>query len=163
MVVASDWSRFLTTLTILSKEFQTQIAYLLANARRAGGHGRTTVKPSIQHGGLSPARWAGFSFDQQILMIGNEMNRGLSLLASGASDHARRGYERVLQLVDLTVVTASTSARRRELLRWRDLVAALYLAPEPDAEAHRCAFRCLLQFTPAASRQIEPLLGPRRE
>ena len=111
-----------------------------------------------QHAGLSPDRWAAFSFDQQILMIGNEMNRASSLLDRGAWDHARRGYERVLQLVDLTV-TALTPTRRRELLRWRDLVAALYIGPEPDQEAHRRAFRCLLQLTPVASRQIEPLLG----
>lgn len=113
-----------------------------------------------QHAGLSPERWAGFSFDQQILMIGNEMNRASSLLARRAWDHAHTGYERVLQLVDLTVA-ATSPTRRRELLRWRDLVAALYLAPEPDAEVHRRAFRCLLQFTPVASRQIEPLLGAR--
>lgn len=111
--------------------------------------------------GPSPDRWAGFSFDEQILMTGNEMNRALSLLERGARDHAHRGYERVLHLVDLTVATASTPGRRRELLRWRDLVAALYLAPEPDVDVHRRAFRCLLQFTPAASRQIGPLLGPR--
>ena len=94
-------------------------------------------------------------------MIGNEMNRASSLLASGAWDHAHRGYERVLQLVDLTVVVASTRGRRRELLRWRDLVAVLFLAAEPDGDAHQRALRCLLQFTPVASRQIEPLLGPR--
>lgn len=94
-------------------------------------------------------------------MIGNEMSRASTLLANGAWDHAHRGYERVLQLVDLTVVTASTPARRRELLRWRDLVADLYAVPEPDADEHRRAFRCLLQFTPVTSRQIEPLLGRR--
>jgi len=116
------------------------------------------VSAPTQHAGLSPERWAGFSFDQQILMIGNEMNRASSLLARGAWDHAHRGYERVLQLIDLTVV-AATPTRRRELLRWRDLVAALYLTPEPDADVHRRVFRCLLQFTPTAAQQIEPLLG----
>jgi hypothetical protein len=113
----------------------------------------------VQHGGLSPERWAAFSYDQQILMIGNEMNRGLGLLQSRAWAHARRSYERVLQLVDLTSATASTPARRRELLRWRDLVAALSLEAEADLDAHRRAFRCLLQFTPVAARQIELLLG----
>ncbi len=29
-----------------------------------------------QHSSLSPERWAQFNLDQQILMIGNEMNRG---------------------------------------------------------------------------------------
>jgi len=113
----------------------------------------------VQHGGLSPERWATFSYDQQILMIGNEMNRGLGLLQSQAWDHARRSYERVLHLVDLTVAAASTPGRRRELLRWRDLVAALYIESTADPDAHRQAFRCLLRFTPTAARQIDLLLA----
>lgn len=113
-----------------------------------------------QHRGLSPERWAAFSFDQQILAIGNELNRTLSMLLAGEWRRAHQGYERVLQLADLTIRLASTGARRRELLRWRDLVAALYLQGEPDAAEHRRVFRILLQFTPAASRQIELLLGP---
>ena len=105
-------------------------------------------------------RWTNFSFDQQILATGNEMNRTLSMLAAGEWGRARLGYERVLQLTDLTIALAATSTRRRELLRWRDLVAALYLQPRPDGAEHRRVFRSLLQFTPVASRQIEPLLGP---
>jgi hypothetical protein len=42
---------------------------------------------------------------------------------------------------------------RRELLRWRDLVAAIY-AGHADAPTHGAAFRALLCFTPAAYRQI---------
>lgn len=34
-----------------------------------------------QHASLSPERWAAFSLDQQILMIGNEMNRGMHTAA----------------------------------------------------------------------------------
>ena len=112
-----------------------------------------------QHRGLSPERWSAFSFDQQILAIGSEMNRTSSMLAGGDWQRARLGYERVLQLADLTIGLASTRSRRRELLRWRDLVAALYLQPEPDPAEQRRVFRTLLQFTPIASRQIEPLLG----
>ena len=69
-----------------------------------------SVTTFTQHAGLSPDPWARFSFDQQILMIGNEMNRSLQMLINGACEHARRGYERVLQLIDLTVATASTPA-----------------------------------------------------
>jgi len=117
------------------------------------------VNGPSQHRGLSPERWSAFSFDQQILAIGNELNRTLAMLVAGEWQRAHQGYERVLQLADLTIRLASTRARRRELLRWRDLVAALYLDGEPDAAEHRRVFRVLLQFTPAASRQIGLLLG----
>ncbi len=117
-----------------------------------------------QHAGLSPERWASFSFAQQVLMIGNEMNRGLSHLERQAWDRSRPSYERVLQLVDLTVGTPLTASRRRELLRWRDLAAALYLDDVPSVGAHVEAFRCLLRMTPESARQIAelPPLTPRR-
>jgi hypothetical protein len=112
-----------------------------------------------QHASWTPERWARFDLDQQILMIANEMNRASRLLGPGDRDSLRRTYERVLRLVDLTVATQTRPGLRRELLRWRDLIAALYIAPEAEPDAHTQAFRCLLRFTPAASRQIPHLLG----
>jgi len=112
---------------------------------------------ATQHGSLSTDRWAAFSFDQQILMIGNEMNRATKLL-DDREGRLTRSYERVLNLTDLTIAVQTRPGLRRELLRWRDLVAQLYISPEPDPAAHRQAFRCLLQFTPAASEQIPFLL-----
>ena len=114
-----------------------------------------------QHASLTPERWARFSLDQQILMVANEMNRASSLFGPDDGDSLRRTYERVLRLVDLTVATQSRPTLRRELLRWRDLAAALYIAPRPEFEAHTEAFRCLLRFTPVASQQIPHVLGRR--
>jgi len=71
-------------------------------------------------------------------------------------DAARRAsaYERVLRLTDLTIQTRVRWGARRELLRWRDLAAALYVQPATDAMEHEAAVRCLLRFTPEASRQL---------
>jgi hypothetical protein len=91
-------------------------------------------------------------------MIGNEMNRATRLIQRDERESLRRTYERVLRLVDLTVATRARRGLRRELLRWRDLVAELYVSPETDPPAHARAFRCLLQLTPAASRQIPHVL-----
>ncbi len=110
-----------------------------------------------QHASLTPERWARFGLDQQILMIANEMKRASSLLAPAHRDSREKAYERVLRLLDLTVATQPKPTLRRELLRWRDLVAALYLAPDADPSAHDAALRCLLRFTPEASRQLEYL------
>jgi hypothetical protein len=110
-----------------------------------------------QHASLSPERWSAFSLDQQVLMIGNEMNRARRLM--GPQDRASLGlcYERVLRLVDLTVEVRTSRSLRRELLRWRDLVAELYVAEGSDAAAHAAAFRALLLFTPEAAQQIREL------
>lgn len=111
-----------------------------------------------QHRGLSLERWRAYPFSTQVLMIGNEMNRASTLLAASAIDQARGCYERALQLTDLSVAAASRHATRRELLRWRDLVAAEYAAPVPDADAHRRAFRVLLYMTPESAKQVPLLL-----
>ena len=111
-----------------------------------------------QHASLTPERWARFDLDQQILMIANEMNRAASLLAPENRPSLQRTYERVLRLVDLTIATRSRRGLRRELLRWRDLVAELYIAPQPARGPHAAAFRCLLQFTPTAAKQIPHIL-----
>ena len=111
-----------------------------------------------QHAELTPERWARFSLDRQILMIANEMNRGLKLVAVADEPLLRDCYERVLRLVDLTVEVNARAGLRRELLRWRDLIAALYISEVPSAGDHRAAFRCLLGFTPAAFQQLDYLM-----
>ena len=113
-----------------------------------------------QHATLLPERWSQFPFDRQVLMIGNEMNRAMKLMAPADIASLRAGYERVLALVDLTVRVQDRASRRRELLRWRDLVAGMLIADAADPQAHRAAFRCLLRFTPASSAQIPYVLTP---
>jgi len=112
-----------------------------------------------QHASMTPERWGRFGLDQQILMVANEMNRARNLLADADRDALRRTYERVLRLVDLTIATRPRRTLRRELLRWRDLVAELYVSAAPGREAHDEAFRCLLRFTAEASKQIPLLLA----
>ncbi len=92
-------------------------------------------------------------------MIANEMQRASKLLTPDRDGSLRLAYERVLRLLDLTVAVQPKRTLRRELLRWRDLVAELYLAPGADPVQHREVFRCLLRLRPEASRQIPLLLG----
>jgi hypothetical protein len=96
--------------------------------------------------------------DQQILMIGNEMNRVQRALSRNELGPARRGYERVLRLTDLTIGAHPRPALLRELLRWRDIVAMLFCADVPTVADHRAAFRALLQLTPSAAKQIPHVL-----
>lgn len=112
-----------------------------------------------QHASLTTERWMQFSLDQQILMIANEMHRASQLMKPVDRDRLRNSYERVLRLVDLTVRVNSQRALRRELLRWRDVVAQLYVDTDPDPTAHAQILRCLLTFTPVAARQRSFLLA----
>jgi hypothetical protein len=110
-----------------------------------------------QHARLSPERWAAFTPAERVLMIANEMHRAAKLRTPADHDRLRSAYERVLRLTDLTIEVSGRRALRRELLRWRDLVAALYVAPSAEPAAHAAVFRALLRLTPEASAQIEVL------
>jgi len=112
-----------------------------------------------QHASLSPDRWAAFGRDRQILMIANEMNRGRSIMRREDAERLRSCYERVLRLVDLTVEVERARGLRRELLRFRELVAGLYLQGEGQSAAHGAALRALLLMTPGAATQIPFVLG----
>ncbi len=89
------------------------------------------------------------------------MNRVSAAIEAGRLDARRRGYERVLRLVDLTVSGRTRPTVRRELLRWRDLAADLYLKESADRIGHRAAFRALLQMHPETARQIALLAATR--
>lgn len=106
---------------------------------------------------LPPERWARFELGQQILQIGVEMQRALKFLGPETSLHLRSCYERAMELVDLTVQVQKNPGLRRELLRWRELVAELYLRSEPDPVAHRRALRVLLLLHPESARQVAVL------
>ena len=110
-----------------------------------------------QHEGLSRERWAAFSLDQQILMIANEMHRAAKLGKDEDRQRLEHSYERVLQLVDLTIGSHGNRNLVRELLRWRGLVAELYLTRSLQRERHGALLRCLLGFTPTAFRQVAQL------
>ncbi len=112
-----------------------------------------------QHAGLSLERWRQFSLDQQILMIGNEMHRASKMFAEADRARLRSCYERVLALVDLTVEAQPRRGLRRELLRWREVLAGLYLEEPGDPIGHRAALRCLLFFSPEAAKQV-PFVAP---
>lgn len=114
---------------------------------------------STQHASLSPERWGRFPLAQQLLMIANEMNRASKLFGPSDAERLGNAYERVLALVDLTVQINPRRGLRRELLRWRDLVAELYVAPHREARSHAVAFRALLQLHPETWRQLPYVTG----
>ena len=113
---------------------------------------------SGQHGALTHERWTAFSLEQQILMIANEWHRAARFIGDpGQTPGLRACCERVFRLIDLTVEVNEGPGLRRELLRWREVVGAIYLDPVPSRESYRDAFRVLLQLNPGAARQIPHL------
>jgi len=89
-------------------------------------------------------------------MIANEMNRVASSFEPKYDRSRRLAYERVLALTDLTIGVTERSGLRRELLRWRDLVAELFLG-DADPAGHAAVFRVFLLLSPAGREQLRAL------
>ncbi|MBK7642745.1 MAG: hypothetical protein IPJ19_06780 [Planctomycetes bacterium] len=106
---------------------------------------------------LTPERWKRFQVDQQVLMISNEMHRGMHSFAPEHRASLQLCYERVLHMLGLTIGAAGSKGLRRELLRWHEVVGALYLEERSDPDQHRSALRVLLQLRPALAPQVEAL------
>lgn len=115
-----------------------------------------------QHDSLTAERWAQFSLDQQILMIGTDMNRAKRSIELQDWLNLHREYERVLRLVDLTLEVQERPGLLRELRLWRGVISELHAVAEPDMGEHLAAFRVLLLFTPVAAQQIPYLLPDSR-
>ncbi|MBI3813807.1 MAG: hypothetical protein HY279_04980 [Nitrospinae bacterium] len=116
----------------------------------------------MQHSGLTKERWSSFSSLQQILMIGNEMNRAKRLFSPPDKMGLKLCYERVLYLTDLTVQSDIRRGLRKEMLRWRDLVAGEYVSLSienmPDINKHLKIFKSLLLLNPESAGQIAYLI-----
>lgn len=86
--------------------------------------------------------------------IAAEMLRARGAIEGGHARSIRLCYERVLCMVDLTVEAHHEASLWRELLRWRELLAELYIAPQPRPQAHADPLRVLLLFAPGSARQL---------
>lgn len=94
----------------------------------------------VLHKNLTPQKWSKFTTDQQLFMIGNELNRALNL--SNQKDKVSC-FERAFELVDLTI-SCQKENLRRELLRWRELLAETYLKKKISQKRLQNLFKALL-------------------
>ena len=87
----------------------------------------------MQHKTLSNGAWAEMTLAQQMANIGSESYRATKWLAKGRSDNAERAFERMQELVDLTIAYGRRNAPNRnallkEICRFRELYCAAFLA-----------------------------------
>ena len=89
------------------------------------------MKPLI-HRELGEGRWASFSIFEQLGNVGSEFERAARAFALGDRNRFEKAFERMLELLDLTVEDPKwqTACRLRELLRLREEVCDLFHGSE---------------------------------
>lgn len=85
------------------------------------------MKPLI-HRELAEGRWFTFSIFEQLGNVGSEFDRAARAFERGDAVRFERAFERMLELLDLTVEDPKwrTTCRLRELLRLREEVCDVF-------------------------------------
>lgn len=84
------------------------------------------------HKTMTLEKWSKYPLDRQIFMIANEINRLKNGIRESLSfNDLKDTLERIFELLDLTI-SASGGSFRHELLRFREIFAALFLLSEED-------------------------------
>lgn len=74
----------------------------------------------IIHKELAAGRWFKLSLIEQLANIGCDVERTIQWRKKGDFELSRKAFERVLELIDLTVADPKNKKRLREILRTRE-------------------------------------------
>ena len=85
------------------------------------------MKPLI-HPGMSEERWFSFSIFEQLGNVGSEFERAAAAFQRGDEARFEKAFERMLELLDLTIADpkSRTFCRLRELCRLREAVCDVF-------------------------------------
>ena len=73
-----------------------------------------------QHKELASGRWKALSLSEQIANIGSEVGRALNWQRKGNTEYCRKAASRALELLDLSLESAKSYPRLKELARLRE-------------------------------------------
>jgi len=110
-----------------------------------------------QHKNLTLEKWSAYPKGQQVLMIANELNRAGNWIDKEATEEVNNCYERALELTDLTTSDGKWQGNaRREMRRFRQMLAIQYTNLQKDALVNRQLYNLLIQTVPEAWNLLRP-------
>ncbi|MFH1782577.1 MAG: hypothetical protein ABH848_03060 [Candidatus Omnitrophota bacterium] len=107
---------------------------------------------SAQHKDLAGGRWSQLSFLEKMANIGSEVDRALNWKAKNNLVYSEKAFERILELLDLTLDSVKSLPRLKELARVREAIVD-YFAGENQFKSTEALWKgYFLPFTYAARR-----------
>ena len=109
------------------------------------------MKPLI-HQELADGRWSTFSISEQLGNVGSEFERAANAFQRGNHQRFEKAFERMLELLDLTVEDPKWRAagRLRELLRLREEICDVFHGNETFGTSIETLKKYFLYFGIAA-------------
>jgi hypothetical protein len=107
---------------------------------------------NYQHQSLAAGRWSRLTLVEQMANIGSEVERALNWRAKNNEAYSQKAFERVLELVDLTLETAESFARLKELARLRETLIDYFFGDNQYGSTENLWRKYFLHFNFAARR-----------
>ena len=79
------------------------------------------------HKNMFSEKWYKFTLCQQLANIGSEFNRTLHWHEKGDKESRQKSFERLLELIDLTLSDKRWKNRSSEILRLREVICDLFI------------------------------------
>jgi hypothetical protein len=105
---------------------------------------------NYQHKQLSEGRWREFTFFEQMAHIGSEIDRTIRWKQKGNSEYSTLAFWRALELIDLTISSARTAPRLKELTRTREALADHFVFSNEYGTTDECWKKYFFCFAYAA-------------
>lgn len=106
------------------------------------------MTPEPSHPNLSSGRWFTLTLPEQLGNVGSEYERALKWREKKNPEQSQRAYDRMLELLDLTLADSRWKTRLKEITRLRE-EACRSFEPEPSSPDLRKYF---FQFSAYARR-----------
>ncbi len=107
---------------------------------------------NYRHQSLAAGRWNQMMFVEQMANIGSEVERALNGRAKKNEGSSQKAFERALELMDLTLGSASGFARLKELARVREALVDYFFGTNQFRSTEESWRKYFLHFNFAARR-----------
>ncbi|OGC22305.1 hypothetical protein A2291_04760 [candidate division WOR-1 bacterium RIFOXYB2_FULL_42_35] len=82
---------------------------------------------NIQHQQLAAGKWQKFTLCEQMANIGSEVERAIKWRNKGNVAYGQLAFERILELLDLSIGLQTTYPRLKELSRLREVLVDYFV------------------------------------
>ena len=113
----------------------------------------------IQHKTLAAGRWSRISFVEQMANIGAEVGRALKWRGKRNDKLCQKATYRALELTDLTLMSADTFSRRKEVARLREAIVDYFCGSNEFSSSALLWRKYFDPFNYCAAKRRERLPG----
>lgn len=108
-----------------------------------------------QHQKLAAGRWENLRFVEQMANIGSEVERTILWREKGNDLYSQKGFERTLELLDLTIADSKNRRRLRELTRLREVLVDYFFGENKFSSSDKLWRNYFFAFNYAARVNLE--------